>query len=81
MNKGGRGNDTQTAYRRGSECVADCDIGGHGIRERRLAEDAVRPVIFYPRGGTCRLPWVKALTIMVNSIHNGWRFEDVWLDK
>jgi peptide/nickel transport system substrate-binding protein len=49
--------------------------------ERRLAQDAVRPVIFYPRGGTCRQPWVKGLTIMVNSIYNGWRFEDVWLDK
>ena len=49
--------------------------------ERRLVEDAARPVIFYPRGGTCRQPWVKGLTIMVNSIYNGWRFEDVWLDK
>jgi peptide/nickel transport system substrate-binding protein len=49
--------------------------------ERILADDAVRPVIFYPRGGTCKQPWVKGLTIMVNSIYNGWRFEDVWLDK
>jgi peptide/nickel transport system substrate-binding protein len=49
--------------------------------ETRLAQDAIRPVIFYPRGGTCRQPWVKGLTIMVNSIYNGWRFEDVWLDK
>jgi peptide/nickel transport system substrate-binding protein len=49
--------------------------------ERRLAEDGARPVIFYPRGGTCRQPWVKGLTIMVNSIYNGWRYEDVWLDK
>jgi peptide/nickel transport system substrate-binding protein len=49
--------------------------------ERMLADDAVRPVIFYPRGGTCKQPWVKGLTIMVNSIYNGWRFEDVWLDK
>jgi len=24
---------------------------------------------------------VKGLTIMVKSIYNGWRFEDVWLDK
>jgi hypothetical protein len=24
---------------------------------------------------------VKGLTIMVNSITNGWRMEDVWLDK
>ena len=49
--------------------------------ETRLAEDGARPVIFYPRGGTCRQPWVKGLTIMVNSIYNGWRFEDLWLDR
>src|SRR5207302_7619443 len=49
--------------------------------ERKLAEDGARPMIFYPRGGTCRQPWVKGLTIMVNSIYNGWRYEDVWLDK
>jgi peptide/nickel transport system substrate-binding protein len=49
--------------------------------ETRLAEDGARPVIFYPRAGTCRQPWVKGLTIMVNSIYNGWRYEDVWLDK
>jgi peptide/nickel transport system substrate-binding protein len=49
--------------------------------ERRLAEDGARPVIFYPRGGTCRLPAVKGLTIMVNGIYNGWRFEDTWLDR
>jgi len=24
---------------------------------------------------------VKGLTIMVNSMFNGWRMEDVWLDK
>jgi len=24
---------------------------------------------------------VKGLTMMVNSIYNGWRFEDVWLDR
>jgi hypothetical protein len=24
---------------------------------------------------------VKGLTVMVNSIVNGWRMEDVWLDK
>jgi peptide/nickel transport system substrate-binding protein len=49
--------------------------------EKKLVEDGARPVIFYPRGGTCRQPYVKSLTIMVNSIYNGWRFEDVWLDK
>jgi len=24
---------------------------------------------------------VKGLTLMVNSMFNGWRMEDVWLDK
>jgi peptide/nickel transport system substrate-binding protein len=48
--------------------------------ERRLAEDNVRPVIFYARQATCRQPRVKGLTLMVNSIYNGSRFEDVWLD-
>jgi peptide/nickel transport system substrate-binding protein len=49
--------------------------------ERMLADAAIRPVIFYPVGATCRQPYVKGLTTMVNSIYNGWRFEDVWLDK
>jgi len=49
--------------------------------ERRLAEDSARPIIFYSRGGTCREPYVKGLTLMVNSIFNGNRREDVWLDK
>jgi hypothetical protein len=46
--------------------------------ERKLVEDVARPVIFYPRGATCRNPALKGLTIMVNSIYNGWRYEDTW---
>src|SRR5262244_1865663 len=49
--------------------------------ERKLAEDQARPIIFYPRGGTCTQPYVKGLVTMVNSIYNGYRMEDVWLDK
>jgi peptide/nickel transport system substrate-binding protein len=49
--------------------------------ERRLAEDVARPIIFYNRGGTCWQPYVKGLTVMVTSIFNGSRMEDVWLDK
>jgi peptide/nickel transport system substrate-binding protein len=49
--------------------------------ETRLTEDDARPIIFYPRGATCRQPFVRGLTIMVNSSFNGWRMEDVWLDK
>src|SRR5215472_10306435 len=49
--------------------------------ERKLAEDSARPIIFYSRGGTCRQPAVKGLTLMVNSIFNGNRREDIWLDR
>jgi peptide/nickel transport system substrate-binding protein len=49
--------------------------------ERRLAADGARPVIFYPRGATCRHPQVKGLTVMVNGIYNGYRYEDLWLDN
>ena len=49
--------------------------------ERKLAEDSARPIIFYSRGGTCWQPAVKGLTLMVNSIFNGNRREDIWLDK
>jgi peptide/nickel transport system substrate-binding protein len=49
--------------------------------ERKLAEDGARPIIFYAPAGNCRQPYVNGLTIMSNSIYNGWRMEDVWLDK
>ena len=49
--------------------------------DRKLTQDAVRPMIYYMRGGTCWRPEVKNMTIMVNSIFNGWRMEDVWLDR
>jgi len=49
--------------------------------ERKLAEDGARPVIYYPRSAYCYARAVKNLTIMVNSNYNGWRFEDVWLDR
>ena len=49
--------------------------------ERKLAEDGARPILFYGRIGTCWQPQVKGLTVMVNRIYNGARFEDLWLDK
>jgi peptide/nickel transport system substrate-binding protein len=49
--------------------------------ERRLAEDGGRPMIFYTKGGTCWRPYVKNTVMMVNSLYNGNRREDVWLDK
>jgi len=49
--------------------------------DRKLTHEAVRPIIYYMRGATCWRPEVKNMTIMVNSIFNGWRMEDVWIDR
>ena len=49
--------------------------------DRKLQEDGARPIIFYYQAASCWQPYVEGLTIMVNSIYNGWRFEDLWLDR
>jgi peptide/nickel transport system substrate-binding protein len=49
--------------------------------ERKLAADIVRPIIAHSVAAACMQPEVKGLTIMTNSIYNGWRFDEVWLDK
>ena len=49
--------------------------------DKQLQEDMARPVIFHARQGTCWQPYVKGVTVMVNSTYNGYRYEDVWLDK
>ncbi len=49
--------------------------------ERRLAEDVARPVLYHNRSGTCWHPYVKGYSPMINSIYNGNRMEDVWLDR
>ena len=47
---------------------------------KKLQEDQARPIIYHLRSATCWHPHVKGLTIMVNSLFNGWRFEDLWLN-
>ena len=49
--------------------------------DKKLQEDVARPIIFHSRQATCWQPYVKGVTIMVNSSYNGYRYEDVWLDK
>jgi peptide/nickel transport system substrate-binding protein len=49
--------------------------------DKQLQEDGARPIIYHTRAATCMQPQVKGLTIMVNSQYNGWRMEDVWLDR
>jgi peptide/nickel transport system substrate-binding protein len=49
--------------------------------EHRLTEDGAKPLIMFNKGATCWQPQVKHLTIAENSIYNGWRMEDIWLDR
>ena len=49
--------------------------------DRKLLEDGARPVILWNRSATCTLPAVKGFVPQVNSVYNGFRFEDVWLDR
>jgi peptide/nickel transport system substrate-binding protein len=49
--------------------------------DKKLQEDVARPIIYHIRAGTCWQPYVKGVTVMVNSSYNGYRYEDVWLDK
>ena len=49
--------------------------------DKKLQEDVARPILFDADQGTCWAPYVKNVTIMSNSSYNGFRFEDVWMDK
>jgi len=49
--------------------------------DKQLQEDVARPIIFHAREGSCWQPYVKGMTVMVNSTYNGFRYEDLWLDK
>jgi peptide/nickel transport system substrate-binding protein len=49
--------------------------------DRQLLAEGAPPIIFCYSAAICHQPAVKGPTIMVNSIYNGWRLEDVWLDR
>lgn len=49
--------------------------------DKKLQEDAARPIISHGKAATCRQPYVKGFVTHVNSLYNNWRMEDVWLDK
>ena len=49
--------------------------------EKKLTDDDARPILFYPRAANCYYPKVKGLVTQANSIYNGQRFEDLWLDN
>jgi len=74
----GQGKDFLAKY------AADIHLEGQ-LKDARLAHSVpsvyARPIIFYDRRATCWQPRVKGLTLMVNSLFNGWRMEDLWLDN
>jgi len=49
--------------------------------DKKLQEDVARPILLHSHMATCWQPYVKNMTMMVNSSYNGFRYEDVWLDK
>ena len=49
--------------------------------DRKLQREGIRPIMSHYRAATCWNPRVKGLTIMQNSLYNGWRFEDIWLKR
>jgi peptide/nickel transport system substrate-binding protein len=49
--------------------------------DRKLQQEIARPIIYHGVIAGCWQPHVKGVIMMANSIYNGWRFEDVWLDK
>ena len=49
--------------------------------ERRLAQDVARPVLFQSKSGMCFHPDVKGFVTLVNGEYNGYRMDEVWLDR
>jgi peptide/nickel transport system substrate-binding protein len=49
--------------------------------DRRLQQDIARPILYYMRKATCWAPRVKGLKLQRNSIYNGWRMEEVSLER
>jgi peptide/nickel transport system substrate-binding protein len=49
--------------------------------DKKLLEDNARPIVMWNRAAICMHPYVKGYVANVNSVYNGFRFEDVWLDK
>lgn len=49
--------------------------------DKRLQEDAARPILYHNQSYTCKQAHVKGYVAHVNSLYNGWRMEDVWMDK
>ena len=63
----------ETDFEKRRELVWDIDS--------RLLADGARPPLMWTRAATCWQPYVKGYISHVNSTYNGFRFEDIWLDR
>ena len=48
--------------------------------DRILTEDTARPIVCPYDLGTCHYKRAHGIMTMVNSIFNGWRLDEAWLD-
>lgn len=46
-----------------------------------LQNDVARPIMYHGKQATCWQPYVHGFAPMRNSSYNGFRFEDLWMDK
>ena len=49
--------------------------------DQQLQDDVARPIILHIWAGACWQPEVHGFSPMVNSSYNGYRFDEVWLDR
>jgi len=49
--------------------------------DAKLLADGARPPIMWNRAATCWQPYVRGYVSHTNSMYNGFRLEDVWLDR
>ena len=49
--------------------------------DSKLLADGARPPIMWNRAATCWQPYVRGYVSQINSMYNGFRLEDVWLDR
>ena len=68
---------------RGQSLEADQEKRKQLVSEigKKLQQDGAGLIIYHLRGATCWQPRLKGLTTMSNSIYDGYRYEDVQLDK
>ena len=69
------------ALNNGLELMADETDPDMRQRCLDLLADSARPPLMWNRAATCWQPYVQGFVPQTNSSYNGFRFEDVWIDR